>query len=197
MNLRLPLDEGETRRLRCGGAVSLTGVIFTGRDGMHLRALECHGKGEEPPVDLRGGAVFHCGPIMIREGEGWKLVAAGPTTSARMNSLEPNFIEIYRPSVIIGKGGMSRSTVDAMREYGCVYMALTGGAAVLAAGGITSVKGVEWLDLGMPEALWMLEADGFGPLIVAIDAHGNSMYEGVQASVDKNLPSIRESLGIG
>lgn len=176
--------------------MTLSGPLFTGRDEMHIRALEYLDEGRELPVDLGGGAIFHCGPIVVGENGGWRLVAAGPTTSARMNSLEPRFIAAFRPSLIIGKGGMSLPTIEAMHRYGCAYLALTGGAAVLAAKGITRVVGVEWLDLGMPEALWMLEADGFGPLIVAIDAHGRSIYSAVEDEVRANLPPIRSSLGL-
>jgi len=196
LNLELPLDAEKVRALHCGDTVTLSGTIFTGRDEMHIRALEFLDEGRQLPVDLRGGALFHCGPIIVRDHEEWKLVAAGPTTSARMNTLEPRFIEAFRPAVIIGKGGMSLPTVEAMRENGSVYLALTGGAAVLAARGIRKVIGVEWLDLGMPEALWILEADDFGPLTVAIDAHGNSIYENVAMAVKENLPGIMRSLGI-
>jgi fumarate hydratase subunit beta len=189
------LDEGVVRSLSCGDLVTLSGTVHTGRDEMHLRALEYHREGRELPVDLKGGALFHCGPIMVKE-EDWRLIAAGPTTSARMNSMEPEFIEAFRPSVIIGKGGMSLPTAEAMRDHGCVYLAMTGGAAALAARSITEVKGVEWLDLGMPEALWSLEVVDLGPLTVAIDASGTSLYDHVMESVEANMPSVRRRLGI-
>ncbi|MFA5560131.1 MAG: fumarate hydratase C-terminal domain-containing protein, partial [Methanofastidiosum sp.] len=126
----------------------------------------------------------------------WKAVAAGPTTSTRMNSLEPEFIEKFKVSAIIGKGGMSKPTVDAMKNFGCVYLAITGGAAVLAAKGIKEVIGVEWYELGMPEALWVLRGEKFGPLTVAIDAHGNSLYADVEKEVEKNVPVAKEILKI-
>ena len=113
-----------------------------------------------------------------------------------MNSLEPRFIAAFRPAVIIGKGGMSEPTLEAMREHGCVYLALTGGAAVLAASGIEEVRGVHWLDLGMPEALWVLRARNFGPLIVAMDTHGNSLYKAVEEQVQRSLSQAREKLGL-
>jgi fumarate hydratase subunit beta len=97
---------------------------------------------------------------------------------------------------IIGKGGMSQPTVDAMANHGCVYLAFTGGAAVLAAEDITNVIGVDWLDLGMPEAMWALEVKGFGPLIVAIDAHGGSLYRNVDEAVKSNLPKVRQKLDL-
>jgi fumarate hydratase subunit beta len=133
---------------------------------------------------------------MRKTGDKWVAVAAGPTTSSRMNSLEPQFIEKFRPGAIIGKGGMSQPTVDAMKKYGCVYLAITGGAAVLAAQGIKSVSGVEWFELGMPEAIWILNAENFGPLTVAIDAHGNSLYADVNLKIKENEKKARAKLGL-
>ena len=195
--LKTPLTEEAVRALKLGDIVYLDGVVFTGRDEVHIHALEKFEKGEKTPVDFKGSALFHCGPIMRKTGEQWEVVAAGPTTSSRMNSLEPSFIEKFRPGAIIGKGGMSQPTVDAMKKHGCVYLAITGGAAVLAAKGIESVSGVEWYELGMPEAIWIMNADNFGPLTVAIDAHGNSLYAAVGAKIKENEKSARERLGIG
>ena len=97
---------------------------------------------------------------------------------------------------VIGKGGMSKPTVEAMEECGCVYLAFTGGAAVIGAQGIKGVAAVNWLDLGMPEAVWHLEAEGFGPLIVAIDAHGRSLYDDVDKTVSANVRQIKKDLGL-
>ncbi|MDH7508707.1 MAG: FumA C-terminus/TtdB family hydratase beta subunit [Methanomassiliicoccales archaeon] len=196
MILTTPLSEKVIRSLRAGDTVRLSGIIYTGRDEMHRRALEMHERGETLPVDLRDAAVFHCGPIVKKEGNDWKVLAAGPTTSARMNGLEPKFIEVFGVRAIIGKGGMSRQTAEAMRRYGCVYLAFTGGAAVIAAKRIDRVVGVEWLDLGMPEALWVFEVKDFGPLIVGIDANGESLYDEVDRRVKENLPAVRQSLGL-
>ena len=91
---------------------------------------------------------------------------------------------------------MSQPTLKAMEKQGCVYLAATGGAALLAARGIKSVKDVQWLDLGMPEALWILEAEGFGPLIVAMDSHGNSLYEHIATTTNRNLVQARKRLGL-
>lgn len=196
IKLLLPLKEEQIRSLKAGDVVYLSGAIYTARDEAHMRALELHEEGKKLPVNFESNAVFHCGPIMRKKGDRWELVAAGPTTSSRMNSLEPKFIEIFRPAAIIGKGGMSKPTIDAMAKYGCVYLAITGGAAVLAAKGVKEVKGVEWYDLGMPEALWMLQAENFGPLIVGIDTHGNSLYVEVEKKVEKNVVEIRKKLGL-
>ncbi len=194
--LKTPLSEEDVRALKFGDVVYLDGVVFTGRDEVHIHALEHLEKGEEIPVDFKGAALFHCGPIMRKSGDVWEVVAAGPTTSSRMNSLEPEFIEKFRPGAIIGKGGMSQPTIDAMKKFGCVYLAITGGAAVLAAKGLKSVTGVEWYELGMPEAIWIINAENFGPLTVGIDAHGNSLYTVVNDNVKENEPKVRERLGL-
>jgi len=194
--LTTPLAENDVRSLKLGETVYIDGVVYTGRDEVHLHALEYLEKGKKLPVEFKGSALFHCGPIMKKVGENWVAVAAGPTTSSRMNSLEPQFIEKFRPGAIIGKGGMSQPTVDAMKTYGCVYLAITGGAAVLAAQGIKSVSGVEWFELGMPEAIWILNAENFGPLTVAIDSHGNSLYAEVNAKIKENEKKARSKLGL-
>ena len=194
VRLRTPLSEEDIKKLKVGDIVYLDGTIYTGRDEAHMRALEYLEEKKEIPVDFNGAALFHCGPIVQKENGNWGLVAAGPTTSSRMNSLEPEFIEKLGVRIIIGKGGMSSDTVDAMKEFGCVYLAMTGGAAILAASGVKKVEGVYWLDLGMPEALWIFEGENFGPLTVGIDSHGNSLYEEVQKEVQKSLPRIKEAL---
>jgi len=194
--LKTPLSEADVRALKVGETVYLDGIVYTGRDEVHIHALEHLEKGQEIPVDFKGSALFHCGPIMRKVGEKWEVVAAGPTTSSRMNSLEPQFIEKFRPGAIIGKGGMSQPTIDAMKKFGCVYLAITGGAAVLAAKGIKEVKGVQWYELGMPEAIWVMVADNFGPLTVAIDAHGSSLFADVGVKVKENEAKVRQKLGL-
>jgi fumarate hydratase subunit beta len=170
--------------------------VHLGRDEVHLRALEWRKLGKEVPFDLRGGILFHCGPIARRAGEEWKILAAGPTTSARMNTLEPSFIKEFGVRAIIGKGGMSRPTAEAMRDLGCVYLAFTGGAAVVAARGINRVERVEWLDLGMAEALWVVEARDLGPLVVAMDARGGSLYDEVEREAEERLVRIKADLSL-
>ncbi len=193
--LKAPLSEDTVRSLRLGDEVLVEGKVHIGRDEVHIRSLDMRERGEDVPFDLRDGVLFHCGPIAQKD-DGWKIIAAGPTTSARMNALEPRFIREFGVRAIIGKGGMSRPTLEAMREQGCVYLAFTGGAAVLAADGIRRVECVEWLDLGMPEALWVVEAEELGPLVVAMDAHGSSLYEQVDRMAEENLAKIKRDLGL-
>lgn len=196
-HLKTPLSEEDVRKLKVGDIVYLSGIIYTGRDEVHIHAIELAKKGEKPPVDFKDMVLFHCGPIMKKDENGeWHVIAAGPTTSSRMNSLEPEFIERFGVRAIIGKGGMSKPTVDAMKKHGAVYLAMTGGAAALAADAFKKVHGVEWLEFGMPEAIWILEAEELGPLVVGIDAHGNSIYEEVEKKVVENEKKAKKMLGI-
>lgn len=187
-NLRAPLTEDAVRSLRLGDTVFLSGPLVTGRDEAHIRALE---DPDGAPDVLRGCVLYHCGPIMRTTDSGWEVVAAGPTTSARMDRLEPEMIRRFGIRAIIGKGGMSREVAEAMRECGCVYLAATGGAAVSLAEGLGRCTGVQWEDLGMAEALWSFEADRLGPLIVAIDAEGESLYDRVRASLIRDARPSR------
>jgi fumarate hydratase subunit beta len=177
--------------------VYLSGIIYTGRDEVHIHALELAKQGKKPPVDFKDMVLFHCGPIMKKDENGeWHVIAAGPTTSSRMNSLEPEFIERFGVRAIIGKGGMSKPTAEAMKKHGAVYLAMTGGAAALAADAFKKVHGVEWFEFGMPEAIWILEAEDLGPLVVGIDANSNSIYEEVDEKVRENEKKVKKMLGI-
>ena len=188
-----PLAEKDVRALKAGDVIYLSGPVITGRDEVHIRALEYAAEGKDILACLNGAVIYHCGPIMKQSENGdWNVVAAGPTTSARMNKIEPDFIRRFKIRAIIGKGGMSKETLDAMKEVGCVYLAATGGTAVSLAEGLANVIGVEWLDLGMPEAVWQFSASRLGPLIVAMDADGNSLYEDVRRNLIRpRLPRRR------
>jgi tartrate/fumarate subfamily iron-sulfur-dependent hydro-lyase beta chain len=196
-HIGLPASEADVRGLVAGDIVYLTGTLHTARDEAHMRALEWIKEGKHLPVDFGRGALYHCGPIMKKDGEGWKIVAAGPTTSSRMNGLEAEFIEKSGARLIIGKGGMNKAVGEAMRKFGAAYLAFTGGAAVLAAQRVRNVSGVHWLDLGMPEAVWVLEAEDFGPLTVGMDAAGRNLFEDVARRIEKNAAEARKRLGIG
>jgi fumarate hydratase subunit beta len=194
--LSTPISEETVKKIQVQDTVYLSGTIVTARDAAHRRALKFHNAGKQLPINLDGLAVFHCGPLMKQENKGWRVVDAGPTTSSRMEPFEDDFIKHFKIRMIIGKGGMGKKTVYAMKKYGAVYGAFTGGAAVLAAKAIKCVKGVEWSDLGMPEAMWILEVEDFGPLTVAIDTHGNNLFEIIQTKVDKTKQQIYKKLGI-
>ncbi|MEM3770268.1 MAG: FumA C-terminus/TtdB family hydratase beta subunit [Candidatus Bathyarchaeia archaeon] len=195
-HLKTPMSEGEIRKLKVNDVIYITGTIVTARDQAHRRALEYFKQGKPLPINLEGLAVFHCGPVVSKEGDKWVAVAAGPTTSTRMDIFEDEFIKNFKVRVVIGKGGMGKRTTDAMAKYGAVYGAFTGGAAILAAKAIKNVRGVEWLDLGTPEALWIFEVEDFGPLTVAIDSHGNNLFTDVAKTVEENRKRIYGKLGL-
>jgi fumarate hydratase subunit beta len=191
-----PISKEDVQKLKIGDVIYISGTIFTARDEAHERALEMHKKGESMPIDFEGLAVYHCGPVVRQIGEEWEIVAAGPTTSTRLDMFEDEFIAAFKTNVVIGKGGMGERTAKAMKELKAVYTAFVGGAAVVAAKGIKRVKEVHWLDLGTPECLWVLEVEKFGPLIVGIDTNGDSLFQDVADQAQQNLGKIGEFLGI-
>jgi len=181
-----PIAEEKVRELKAGDVIYVSGIIFTARDEAHKVLLE---RGE--PFPLEGLALFHCGPVVRKRNGAWEVIAAGPTTSMRMESLEPEFLRRFKPRVIIGKGGMGEGTLAALAEVGAVYCHFTGGAGALAARAIKSVREVHYLEeLGIPEAIWVFEVERFGPLVVAMDSHGRSLYAEVGAAVEANLEKV-------
>ncbi|MDG6222991.1 MAG: fumarate hydratase C-terminal domain-containing protein [Candidatus Bathyarchaeota archaeon] len=193
---KTPISEEQVRNLKVNDVIYLTGTVVTARDSAHKRTLDYYNNQKQLPINLDGLAIFHCGPIVKKVNDEWTVVAAGPTTSSRMEPFTADFLKNFKVRVVIGKGGMGKKTVDAMKKYGAVYGAFTGGAAILAAKAIKQVKNVEWLDLGMPEALWTLEVKDFGPLIVAIDSHGNNLFDAVQNNAECKKQRIYEKLGL-
>ena len=170
--------------------VYVSGEIFTARDEAHHRAIEWVNKGTQIPMNFSGLPMYHCGPIARKDNGEWQIVSAGPTTSNRMEMYESDFIKKFNIPMIIGKGGMGRKTTEAMMEHGAVYVAFPGGAGALAAQSIIEVKNVFWLDLGMPEALWIFRTRCFGPLIVAIDSLGNNLYEILFDQFEENITRL-------
>ncbi|MEM0217795.1 MAG: FumA C-terminus/TtdB family hydratase beta subunit [Candidatus Nezhaarchaeales archaeon] len=185
--LTTPLKEEDVRKLSIEDVVYVSGIIYTARDMAHRRFIELAEKGQKPPVQMDGAVIYHAGPVVRKLDGEWEVVSAGPTTSSRMNRVTPTLLKYYTIRMIIGKGGMSREVADALKERGAVYCHYTGGAAVLAAKCVKRVVKVEWLDLGVPEALWVLEVEDFGPLIVTMDAQGNSLYEKLELEVSKRV----------
>lgn len=193
MRFKLPLSEKEVRGLKAGDVIYLTGKIFLARDAAHEKLLSL--SDEKIPFKPSEMAMFHCGPVVKKTEEGWKVVAAGPTTSTRMELFEYEFIKRFGVRVIIGKGGMGERTQKALQEFGGVYAAYTGGAGALAAKAIKKVLAVHWLEeLGMPEAVWIFDVESFGPLIVAMDSHGNSLYRNVQKETEKMKKEVLERI---
>jgi len=174
--LRPPLSEKQVRQLKVGDIVSVTGKVVTARDKAYARAIELLCSGKKLPLDLRGGIVYHCGPLARKTRKGWRVLSAGPTTSARLDSMQAEFVERTGVRTIIGKGGIGEDVADELARLGCVYLAFTGGVGVLAARAIKGIQKVLWQDLGAAEALWVLRVQDFEPLVVAVDAQGNNLY---------------------
>lgn len=194
--LRTPVSDEDVRKLNVGDIVYVTGTVVTARDAAHRRILDYLREGKSLPIDLRGGVLYHCGPVVRKVGEVWEVVAAGPTTSTRMELYEADVIKHLGVKVVVGKGGMGPRTAEACKTYGAVYTVFTGGAAVLAAKAIKSVKRVEWLDLGIPEALWVFEVENFGPLLVVIDSKGRDLIADVMEKAKAKRSDILKKLGI-
>ena len=189
ITLTTPVSEAAVRALKVGDEVAITGVLFTGRDAVH-RYL--HDGGQLPPgVSLRGGFLYHCGPVIIKDEQGnWKCVAAGPTTSIREEPYQWQIIRDYGLRGIIGKGGMGDKTLAACKEHGCVYLHAVGGAAQVLAECIERVPRVYFMEeFGAPEAIWEFEAAGF-PAVVTMDAHGNSLHKEVLAASQAELAKL-------
>ena len=190
-DVKLPIDEATARALRVGDIVYLTGRLFTARDEAHHLMLERHRRGEAIPFDAAAMALFHCGPVVRQTDGRWEVIAAGPTTSVRMELFEDRFLEAFRTRIVIGKGGMGDRTQAALEKGGAVYAHYTGGAGALAAQRITAVPAVHWLDeLGMPEAAWIFEVERFGPLLVAMDSAGGNLYRRLAETIAANMKTI-------
>jgi len=189
-HLRTPISEKDVRELKIGDMVYITGDMFTARDSAHRRALEYHAEGKELPIDMAGKVLFHCGPLVKKMNGEYRIISAGPTTSMRMDMFEDKFLEKFHVHVIVGKGGMGPRTTAACKKFGAIYCAFTGGAGALAGKTIKLVKSVEWLDLGISEALWVLKVEDFGPLMVAIDTHNRNLYEEIAKQVIENKAHI-------
>jgi L(+)-tartrate dehydratase beta subunit len=190
--LQTPLDEAAVRSLRAGDQALLSGRIFGMRDKTHIEIFD---RGREPPVRLEGYPVLHTAPSLKKVGDKWEKVIIGTTTSMRMDRYVPELIERYGIRAIVGKAGLSAKSLEAMRRFGACYLAIVGGAAGLETLQIEEVEEVYWPQLH-PEAIYKLRVREFGPLIVAMDAHGESLYENVRNQARDRLPEIYRRHGI-
>ena len=188
--LQTPIKSEAVEELNIGDIVFLDGYLITCRDMAHRRLIDM---GMELPVDLDGMAILHAGPIVAKDGDGWKMISIGPTTSMRMEVHEKEFIKQTGVKLIIGKGGMGPETVAGCKEHKAVHAVFPGGCAVLAASRVEEIERVEWLDLGMPEALWVSRVKNFGPLIISIDSKGNNLFDKNKAEFNaKKGPIVEE-----
>ncbi len=184
IRLEPPLNEETVSALKVGDVVLINGPLITARDDAHQYLLH-HGA----PCDLRGAILYHCGPVVMKEGDRWRVTAAGPTTSIREEPYEADVIKRFGIRAVMGKGGMGKKTLAALKENGAVYLHAIGGAAQFYARCLkfSSVDLLE--ELGTPEAMWHFEARDFAA-IVTMDAHGNSLHEEVLAATSAELEKI-------
>lgn len=188
VKLTTPISEDQIRSLKVGDVVLLNGMLHMGRDVLHHHLIN-----HDSPVDLNGGAIYHCGPVMLKEETKWEVKAAGPTTSIREEPYQGNIIRKFKVRAVIGKGGMGPNTLAALKEVGAVYFSAIGGAAQYYSKCITEVPGVDFIEFGIPEAMWHVKVKDF-PVIVTMDAHGNSLHADVDKASAKELAKLAESV---
>ena len=181
ISLTTPITEQKIRSLKVGDPVSISGIVFTGRDAVHKYLHE--GGALPPQVNLRDGIIYHCGPVMMKEVDGsWRCTAAGPTTSIREEPYQGDIIHKFGVRGVIGKGGLGEKTLAACKADGCVYLHAIGGAAQVLAECVKKVRAVYFLEeFGSPEAIWELQVENF-PAVVTMDSHGGSLHKEVFAA---------------
>jgi len=191
-HLTTPLSEEAVRQLRVRDTVILDGTIFGIRD---LTQIHIFDHQVDPPVSLQGAACIHTAPSLKKIGSRWEKICVGTTTSGRMDRFTPGLMEKYGVRAIIGKGGQYEASLEAMKKFGGVYLAIVGGAAALETNQILEVENVYFEELH-PEALYQFKVKDFGPLTVAMDSYGNHLYYEVRQEAEKRLPEIYRKLGI-
>jgi L(+)-tartrate dehydratase beta subunit len=191
-NLTTPLSEDDVRQLKVRDTVVVNGHIFGIRDATQIRMFD---QQQEPPVDLKGAICIHTAPSLRKVGDKWEKISIGTTTSTRMERFTPPLIEKYGVRAIVGKAGLLEGSLEAMKKFGACYLAIVGGAAALETTQIEEVEEVHWEDLH-PEAIYKFRVKDFGPLIVAMDPHGNHLYFDVKKQITQKLPELYKSLGV-
>jgi len=192
--INLPLAKDDVLKLNAGDMVLINGQIITGRDKVHKFLFSEKPEEEQIPFNLRGSILYHCGPIVRKTEEGFKLIAGGPTTSMRVEIYEYQIISEYEISGVMGKGGMGRQTLNALKRNGCVYLHTIGGAAVYLADRVRRVVDVWKLEeFGMTEAMWLFDVEEF-PALVTMDAYGRSLHEEVEK---RSYSEFKRLIGLG
>jgi L(+)-tartrate dehydratase beta subunit len=196
--IHMPCDEETVRSLRIGDTVTLQDTLFGIRDATQIHMFD---RGRETRFDLAGHAVIHTAPN-VRKVEpsnehptGYASVCIGTTTSARMERFTRPLMETCGVRMIIGKGGLMEESLKAFQDLGGVYLAIIGGTAALETTWITAIEDVDMDDLN-PESLWRFAIRDFGPLLVAMDAHGGSLYSSVRAAAAGRRAAALASMGV-
>lgn len=200
--VQIPIRDEVIRSLKVGEPVRLSGVMVTARDAAHKWMIETFIKKTRPPQGddlevyealksvLNGGVIYHCGPVVSGlDTKQYKFVAAGPTTSIREEPYQADVMQHFNAKGVIGKGGMGAKTLKGCQEVPFVYFHAIGGAATFIAQSVEKVLGVHKLDFGVPEALWVIQVRDF-PVVVTMDAHGQSLHEVVERESGKVLADL-------
>jgi L(+)-tartrate dehydratase beta subunit len=197
-NLHMPCDEAAIRALRIGDTVVLQDTLFGIRDATQIHMFD---RGRETHFDLNGHAVIHTAPNVRKvdpsneNPAGYASVCIGTTTSARMERFSRPLMETYGVRIIIGKGGLMEESLKAFEDLGGVYLAIIGGTAALETTWITAIEDVDMDDLN-PESLWRFAIKDFGPLLVAMDSHGGSLYSTVRAKAADRRAAALAAMGV-
>jgi fumarate hydratase subunit beta len=202
VDLHIPISEEAIRAVHVGDQVRLHGIVVTARDAAHKYIVDNFIRPQSIPDSeralygelqrlLRGGAIYHCGPVVSQDATGrWHFVSAGPTTSIREEPYEADVIAHFGLRAVIGKGGMGPKTLAACRDHGAVYLHAVGGAATLIASSVAEVVAVyKKEELGVPEAFWVIRVAGF-QAVVTMDAHGQSLHEQIAAASRQKLAEL-------
>jgi fumarate hydratase subunit beta len=199
--LIVPISEATIRELQVGEPVSLSGVISTGRDAAHKYMIDNFVKTNGNPPEseravyaalkdvLNNGVIYHCGPVVQKSDEGWRFVAAGPTTSIREEPYQADVMQHFGVRAVIGKGGMGAKTLQGCQETGAVYLHAIGGAATLIAQSVKTVLTVHKMEFGVPEAFWIIRVEDF-PAVVTMDSHGKSLHKDIKAQSSARLAEL-------
>ena len=186
--LKLPVSESAARQLRVGQTIELTGRMVTGRDAAHKWLLE--GRRDEVMPFLRNSIIYHCGPVVRKDGDKWKFVAAGPTTSIREEPYQAKVIEMYGVRGVIGKGGMKEKTLEGCKKFGAVYLHAIGGCGTQIAQSVKEVLAVHKLEgFGTPEAFWVCRVENF-QVVVTMDSHGKSLHDTIEETSRKRFEEL-------
>jgi len=194
----MPVTEGEVRKLRVNDTVTLNGTLYGIRDATQIHMFD---RGRKTRFDLKGHAVIHTAPNVKWLGEtkatpsGYAPICIGTTTSDRMERFSRPLMTEYGVRIIIGKGGLREGSAAAFKELGGVYLAVIGGAAALETTWVEAIEDVDLDDLN-PESLWKFRVKGFGPLLVSMDSHGESLYTKVNNAARAKRAAALASLGV-
>lgn len=188
--INLPITKNDVLKFEIGDMVLINGWLVTGRDKVHKFLYNEKPLNKQLPVDLEGRILYHCGPLIKKTPKGFKIIAVGPTTSMRVEMYERQIISEYGLRGIMGKGGMGKQTLNALKKNGCVYFHTIGGAAAYLADRVKRVVDVWKLEeFGATEAMWVLEVEEF-PAIVTMDAYGRSLHEEIEKESYKELRKL-------